>query len=198
MPMNAKLRRSKAVIALSVLMLTLQPTLLVTERSAFANNPCRVVDFRSERLVDAQNAVIACANWLMANDFRNNKESNGRGLQCVTFAERLWKLVTPKERSVKGRFENCAGRRFAQIQNLGKPSFKQPPAGEAGLPYLVWWSDPKVAAGCGHVAVYIGGGKFLDNAYVSKNGRKPWTITGNWPARGVRPSGYTTTGYWNS
>ena len=157
-----------------------------------AANPCRVVNFATEPLVEAQKAVLACADWLMKTDFKN-----APNLQCVPFAERLWKLVTPPERSVKGKYENCAGRRFTQIKNQGKPVFGQPPVGEVGLPYLVWWSDPKVANGCGHVAVYVGGGKFLDNKYATINGGKPWLTTGNWPRQGVRPSGYTTIGYWN-
>ena len=156
-------------------------------------NSCRVVNFSTEPLAQAQKAVIACADWLMKTEFRLVPN-----LQCVPFAQQLWKSITPPERSVKGKFENCAGRRFTQIKNQGKPVFGRPPAGEVGLPYLVWWSDPQVAGGCGHVAVYIGGGKFLDNAYLSGNRGKPWLTSGNRPQRGVRLSGYTTTGYWNS
>jgi hypothetical protein len=158
-------------------------------------NSCRVVNFSTEPLAQAQKAVIACADWLMKTEFRRTPN-----LQCVPFAERLWKSITPPERSVKGKFKfvDCAGRRFTEIKNQGKPVFGQPPAGEVGLPYLVWWSDPQVASGCGHVAVYIGGGKFLDNQYLSGNRGKPWNLSGTWPRRGVRPSGYTTTGYWNS
>lgn len=158
-----------------------------------APSPCRVVNFATESLADAQNAVIACADWLMRTEFK--RTSN---LQCVPFAEKLWKLVTPPELSVKGRFESCAGRRFTQLRNQGRSVFAQPPSGEPGLPYLVWWSDKKVAGGCGHVAVYIGGGKFLDNSYFKRNRGKPWNVLGTWPSRYVVPTGYTTIGYWNN